>query len=65
MIVVVCCGLVAAVIWPQCIACCNCSSVVGCANPLPNHYVEKAGSRDPKFCLKQKGRKISSRMLNM
>ena len=57
MRMVMCCGLVDVANWLSCIACSNCSGVVGCANPLPNHFVEKARHNDPKFLSFVKGEK--------
>ena len=57
MTIVLCCGLVEAVKRPQCIACCNCSCVVGCASPLPDHCVEKAWLNDPNILSCVKGEK--------
>ena len=51
------CGLIKALIRPQCIVCCNCSCAVGCASPLPNHCVEKARSTERKIVLLAKGEK--------
>ena len=50
-------GLIEALNLPQCIACCNCSFVVGCASPLPDHCVEKAGPSEPKILSLLKGEK--------
>ena len=57
MIMVMCSGLIEALNLPQCIACCSCSFVVGCANPLPDHCVEKAGPSEPKNLSLLKGEK--------
>ena len=57
MIMVMCSGLMEALNLPQCIACCSCSFVFGCASPLPDHFVEKTGSSEPKFLSLLKGEK--------
>ena len=57
MIMVMCSGLMEALNRPQCIACCNCSFVVGCASPLPDHCVEKTGPSEPKILSLVKGEK--------
>ena len=54
---VMCCGLMDAANRLQCMACSNCSGVVGCANPLLDHFVEKAGHNDPKNLSLVKGKK--------
>ena len=42
MIMVVCSRFVDALSRPQCMVWWRCSGVVGCAMPLPYHFVEKA-----------------------
>ena len=41
----------------QCIACCSWSFVVGCASPLPDHCVKKAGPSESKILSLVKGEK--------
>ena len=50
-------GLIEALNLPQCIACCSCSFVVGCASPLPDHCIEKTRLSQPKILSLVKGEK--------
>ena len=59
MTMVMCSGLIEALYLPQCIACCSWSFVVGCASPLPDHCVEKAGPSESKILSLVKGEKKS------
>ena len=52
-----CCGLVDAMSWLQCSACAICFGVVGCANPLFDYFVKKAGPNDSKNLSLVKGEK--------
>ena len=51
MTMVMCWKLVEVVSRLQCMACCNCSCIVGCASPLTHHCMEKAGPNESKFYL--------------
>ena len=57
MIMVMCSGLMEVFNLLQCIDCCSCSFVIGCASPLPDHRVEKVGPSEPKFLSLLKGEK--------
>ena len=52
-----CYGLVDVANWLQCMVCSSCFGVVGCAIPLPDHFVEKVGPNDPKILSLVKGEK--------
>ena len=49
MIIVVLCGFEAAANSLQYMACCSWVRILGCANPLPNHFLEKIEPIDPKI----------------
>ena len=49
MIMMVLCKFEVAANLPQWIACCSRTEVVGCANPLPDHFVKKIEPTNPKI----------------